>query len=94
LNCDWVINCIGPDGGIATSQDPFIKELRGSHQIQADELGLGLTVDDQYHVLNVEGEAQTNLFAIGPLLKGTLWESIAVPELRQQANYVAQIIVS
>jgi uncharacterized NAD(P)/FAD-binding protein YdhS len=33
------------------------------------------------------------LFAIGPLLRGTLWESVAVPELRGQALRVAQTLL-
>ena len=89
LNCNWVINCIGPDDGITNNQDPLIKQLRDSHQIQTDGLGLGLNIDEQNHVLNTEGQPQGNLFAMGPLLKGVLWESLAVPELRQQAVTIA-----
>jgi len=93
LNCDWVINCIGPDGGIANSQNPLIKQLRDSNQIQSDSLGLGLNIDEQYRSLNAVGKSQANLFAMGPLLKGLLWESIAVPELRQQALEVATCLL-
>ena len=31
--------------------------------------------------------------ALGPLLRGTLWETIAVPELRGQARVVAETIL-
>jgi uncharacterized NAD(P)/FAD-binding protein YdhS len=31
--------------------------------------------------------------AVGPLLKGLLWESIAVPELRTQAAQLANILL-
>jgi uncharacterized NAD(P)/FAD-binding protein YdhS len=30
---------------------------------------------------------------IGPLLRGTLWETVAVPELRGQALEVAQVLL-
>ena len=30
---------------------------------------------------------------MGPLLRGTLWETIAVPELRGQARRVAETLV-
>ena len=35
-----------------------------------------------------------DLFAIGPPLRGTLWETTAVPELRGQAMRVAQIMLN
>ncbi|MDF1743819.1 MAG: hypothetical protein P1V19_08990, partial [Gimesia sp.] len=40
-----------------------------------------------------EGEHSEFLFAIGPLMKGTLWETTAVPELRGQAMRVAQLLL-
>jgi uncharacterized NAD(P)/FAD-binding protein YdhS len=33
------------------------------------------------------------LLALGPLLRGTLWETIAVPELRGQARRVAETLL-
>jgi uncharacterized NAD(P)/FAD-binding protein YdhS len=92
--CDQVINCIGPDGRIRHSQDTLLSQLRDSGQIQADDQGLGILVDDQYRVIGKNGKVQTHLFSMGPLLKGVLWESIAVPELRQQAEQIVRIIVS
>ena len=34
------------------------------------------------------------LLALGPLLRGTLWETIAVPELRGQARRVAETLLN
>ena len=39
------------------------------------------------------GERSSVLFAIGPLMRGTLWETTAVPELRGQAMRVAQVLI-
>ena len=36
----------------------------------------------------------SNLFTLGSNLKGELWESTAVNELRQQANAIADIILA
>jgi uncharacterized NAD(P)/FAD-binding protein YdhS len=33
------------------------------------------------------------LLALGPLLKGTFWETVAVPELRGQARRVAESLL-
>ena len=38
---------------------------------------------------SVSGEAVPNLYVAGPLRRGTLWENIAVPELRQEARALA-----
>lgn len=39
------------------------------------------------------GERSPWLLALGPLLRGTYWETIAVPELRVQARRVAETIL-
>jgi uncharacterized NAD(P)/FAD-binding protein YdhS len=44
-------------------------------------------------VIKGQEKAGAPWYAIGPLLKGTLWETIAVPELRGQALNVAQNIL-
>jgi uncharacterized NAD(P)/FAD-binding protein YdhS len=44
-------------------------------------------------VLNDQAVASRSLFAIGPVRKGKLWETTAVPELRQQAANLAEHIV-
>jgi uncharacterized NAD(P)/FAD-binding protein YdhS len=44
-------------------------------------------------VTSRDGSRSRLLFAIGPLLRGTLWESIAVPELRSQALHVAETLL-
>ena len=33
------------------------------------------------------------MYAMGPLLKGSLWETTAVPELRSQAMRIAEILL-
>jgi len=33
------------------------------------------------------------MLALGPLLRGTRWETIAVPELRDQARRVAETVL-
>tara|TARA_B100000700_G_C14222458_1_gene479894 strand:+ start:148 stop:336 length:189 start_codon:yes stop_codon:yes gene_type:complete len=45
-------------------------------------------------VLNDQNEPVGNLFAIGPPLRGTLWETTAVPQLRSQAMRVAQLMLN
>ncbi|HET8764393.1 MAG TPA: pyridine nucleotide-disulfide oxidoreductase, partial [Rhodanobacter sp.] len=41
-----------------------------------------------------DGTPWPRLFAIGSLLRGTLWESTAMPEIRQQARAVADQLLA
>ena len=60
--------------------------------IAPDAMDMGVKVDDDHTVLTAEGERSRLLLALGPMLRGTLWETIAVPELRGQARRVAETI--
>jgi uncharacterized NAD(P)/FAD-binding protein YdhS len=54
---------------------------------------MGIKATDNYSVVGRNGTASESLYAIGPLLRGTLWETTAVPELRAQTLRLAQTIV-
>ena len=61
--------------------------------VRADELDMGIEVDADFAAVERDGKRSAFLYALGPLLKGTLWETTAVPELRGQAMRVAQILL-
>ena len=88
-----VINCTGPNSGFSDTSVPLFKNLLKRGLIQPDELDMGIDVGADFAVINAEGEHSEFLFAIGPLMKGTLWETTAVPELRGQAMRVAQLLL-
>ncbi len=55
---------------------------------------MGIEVTPDFAVVDQEGRPSDFLFAIGSLLKGTLWETTAVPELRAQTHQVAQALLA
>jgi uncharacterized NAD(P)/FAD-binding protein YdhS len=61
--------------------------------VRVDEMDMGISVGADFSAVDRSGQASSFLYAIGPLLKGTLWESVAVPELRGQALRVAQSLL-
>ena len=61
--------------------------------ICSDKNDLGIQVDDEFSVIDADGKPFRLRYAIGPLLKGSLWESTAVPELRGQAMRVAEVLL-
>lgn len=94
MSVDHVINCTGPATDFRTSKFPLIVSLRDHGLIKPDQLGMGIEVGEDFAVIGQDGQASTVLFALGSLLKGALWETTAVPELRQQAKQVADSVLT
>ena len=89
LRVAWVINCTGPGAHTRQTTHPILRPLLDSGVLWGDDLGLGLHTDADGRALSASGVAHANLLIAGTLRKSTLWESTAVPELRQQAAAVA-----
>jgi len=89
-----IINCTGPDSDISNYESHFLKKCLEKGYITQDNLKLGLRANTQtFQVLNSALEPQPRLYAIGSLLRGELWETTAVNELRTQAKLVAGELV-
>lgn len=89
LDAELVIQTTGLDTDVCQSAHRLISQLLTNAHVTPDPLGLGLMADADGRLWR--GEAPwPHLFAIGSLLRGTLWESTAIPEIRQQARQLAQ----
>ena len=88
-----VINCTGPNAGFSDADVPLFVNLLERGQIRPDELNMGIEVGPDFAVIDRDGNNSEILFAIGPLMKGSLWETTAVPELRGQAMRVAELML-
>ena len=93
LTGDLVINATGPNAKFGASRSPLLQNLLRRGLVAADETGMGARVDPDHTIVGANGERSKILFALGPLLRGTLWETIAVPELRGQARRVAETLL-
>jgi uncharacterized NAD(P)/FAD-binding protein YdhS len=90
LTVSRVINCTGPETDLKLLEKFFLKNCLEKGLVTQDELNLGINADlDTYEVINARGRRQGNLFTLGSNLKGLLWETTAVNELREQAKEVA-----
>lgn len=88
-----VINCTGPESNLLRTNDNFLTQCLVDGFVTQDPLNLGIVADTQtFELVNRAGELQVNLFTIGAQLKGELWESTAVAELRVQAEALARLI--
>jgi uncharacterized NAD(P)/FAD-binding protein YdhS len=89
-----VINCTGPEEGPTSSSPDLYRHLLDRGLLSADEVGLGIRVSADFSVVDRDGARSKWLMVLGPPIKGTLWETTAVPELRAQAFRVAEIVVA
>ncbi len=90
-----VINCTGPVTDLVKAESSFLKECLIKGIIRQDDLKLGIMADPStFEVFNGVNEPQKNILVIGSLLKGVLWESTAVKELREQSETVARQLVN
>lgn len=93
LLADRVINCTGPQLEYAKLKDPLVKSMLAQDLLFPHPMGMGLKADAHYRVLQANGEPCQGLFTLGAALRGELWESNAVPELREQAQALSQEIL-
>ena len=93
LEAALVLNCTGPHTRFSATRSPLLQNLLRRGLAQPDAMDMGVRVEADFAVVERSGLRSPWLFALGPLLRGTLWESIAVPELRGQALRVAQALV-
>ena len=89
-----VINCTGPSRGLHAGFPNLIRALCDRGLGRADPNGLGIQIGQNAALVASRGERSERIFAIGPLLKGELWETTAVRELRVQAAELASYLGS
>jgi len=95
LHVDRVINCTGPDVDCRRVTNALLKNLIKQKLVRPDPLFLGLDTAQSGAVINAYGIPSDFLYAVGPLRKGNLWETIAVPEIRVQvAELVSHLLSS
>jgi uncharacterized NAD(P)/FAD-binding protein YdhS len=84
-----VINCTGPNMNYRRVDSPLLLNLFERGAITAGPLGGGLWSNADGALRAADGTFSSILFLVGPGRLGTLFESIAVPELRMQAVALA-----
>ncbi len=79
---DFLINCTGPESDYTKIKTPLIQNLLKNQIITPDFIKYGI-------IGQKDGQISQNVYTLGPPLKGILWESTAVPEIRLQAYKLA-----
>ncbi len=85
----WLVNATGPAADITATTDPLLRGLLDSGLARPDPLRLGIEVDAGGALLDASGTPSGIIFALGPPLRGQLYETTAIPEIRDQAAVLA-----
>ena len=93
LDGDLVINATGPQTRFTATRSILLQNLLRRGLVSPDEMDMGVRIDADHTAIAGDGTRSPLFLALGPLLRGTFWETIAVPELRGQARRVAETLL-
>ncbi len=94
LHVERIINCTGPDADYRSSEDRLVRSLLDAGHVRPGPIGKGLGTNEGGDLVGADGEDNSWLLTLGPPRVGDLLETIAVPELRKQAEAIANRILS
>jgi uncharacterized NAD(P)/FAD-binding protein YdhS len=86
---DVAVNCTGPASVASRGWSPLVDSLLDAGIVAPDATGIGFDADSSGALIDSSGEVSHRLFTLGAALKGALWESVAIPEVRQVASRIA-----
>ena len=93
FNVQRIVNCIGSNCNYNCIEHPLILSLKEQQLIRPSQLGIGIDATASGAVMSADGQISQWLYSLGSTRKGNLWETTAVPELREQAQDLAQVLV-
>jgi uncharacterized NAD(P)/FAD-binding protein YdhS len=88
-----VVNCTGPQGDVRRSADPLTRDLLATGTATAGPLHLGLRTRGG-RLVDATGSDAAPLWTLGALRRGELWETTAIPEIRDQAAALAPAVLA
>jgi uncharacterized NAD(P)/FAD-binding protein YdhS len=80
-----VVNCAGPCGNPDVSNDPLVRSLIDGGLARSGPLGMGFDTTADGQLVDVLGMTAAPVWTLASLRRGTLWETTAMPEIREQA---------
>ena len=94
LSVRRAINCTGANDNYRLVPNPLIQALFDTGRIRSNYIGTGLQTNAHGALIDSDGVTSEWLLTLGPPRIGGLLETIAVPELRKQAEALASYLES
>lgn len=89
-----IVECTGINPIPHDTSNPVLRGLFDHGLARIDPLGMGLDVTHEGALVDASGQPSTRIFAVGPLTRATFWEIVAVPDIRNQCQGLAELIRS
>ena len=89
LRVQGIVECTGFDLNPRSSRNPILDDLLAQGLAQEGAHGFGLAVDADGAVIDADGHAAADLFAVGPITRGRFWEVVGLPDVRIQCAKLA-----
>lgn len=92
ITADLIVNCMGYEG---IWNSGLLGSMVKANLAGVDHHKIGIKTDFiNYQMVNSDGQAIPGLYALGPILVGDRFETTAIPEIRAQAQEIAEQILS
>ena len=94
LDTDRIVNATGVEMRAQLMHNPVLSDLLGQGLARPGPHGIGIDTTPEGSLVDANGGVHPGFIVIGSLRIGRLWESIAVPELRGQAESAARQLLN
>jgi len=91
---DVVVNATGMEKRLSRAPGALLPALHARGLVRAGPLDLGIATAGEGVVIGTDGAPVPNMWTLGANRIGDLWETIAMPELRGQAERVAAAVAA
>ncbi|MDX2216004.1 MAG: FAD/NAD(P)-binding protein [Oculatellaceae cyanobacterium bins.114] len=88
-----VVNCTGSTGDYRHLTHPLIQQLLQSGFVQSNALAIGLKTAPNGALVATDHTPLNWLYTLGSPRRGELWETTAIPEIREQAQRLARTLL-
>jgi len=88
-----VFNGTGVETSLVRTQSSLMKTVVARGVVSPGPHDIGMATDGVGALLATDGTAQSNLLTLGSTRIGQCWESIAIPELRRQAQDISDYLL-
>ena len=89
-----VIDCTGMADDPSRSRNPLICSLLAGGLARLDPLGIGLDVAEDFSLIDASGAPSPRIKVVGPLARAAFWECVAIPDIRAQAQGLAEQLIA
>ncbi|HKX84638.1 MAG TPA: FAD/NAD(P)-binding protein, partial [Pyrinomonadaceae bacterium] len=89
VTADVILNCIGSESNFERLESKLVRNMMVKGMIRNDPISQGLDATPDGRLIDRDGEPSDSIYTLGTALKGVLWESTAIPEIRTQARDLA-----